>query len=64
MFECRLDNGAVIVNGQDGTSFTLSIDEMINTYSDGYAVKITLPLASKLSIILHEIMKEGYEKNT
>ena len=42
MFECRLDNGAVIVNGQDGTSFMLSSNEYIQSnYSDGYAVKIT-----------------------
>ncbi len=42
MFECRLDNGTAIVNGQDGSNFMLSADEWIETYySDGYAVKIT-----------------------
>lgn len=62
MFECRLDNGAVIVNGQDGTSFTLSIDEMINTYSDGYAVKITLffvPVKTEYHFTYEIIDKNG-----
>jgi len=42
MFECRSDNEAAIVNGQDGTSFTLSPDEYIESnYSDGYAIEST-----------------------
>ncbi len=42
MFLCSLEDRTVIVNGQDGTSFELSLNEYIESnYSDGYAVKRT-----------------------
>lgn len=60
MFECSLDNETVIVNGQDGTSFSLSQDESIDSnYSYGYAIKVTRLWEEEADYKIEVIDKKG-----